>query len=238
MTRSAILLRLFGGLAAAAGAGVGDAAAAGERPPTWLVFGGLSAGADYAASYKGAIVAPSGDLWRRGVRLRPAFTAGFYGIGSEEARRTVGFASSALLAGYQIAAGDVTLAVYGGAEAVYFARSDPPHFRAGWHLGAKAIVEAGVALDERTRLDGHVAYSTPLRRLETGAKMLRRIGGGPWQIGPAAAYFHKPDGRDLRLGLALARRTARSGLSVSAGISLDRDSSAGSYLTIGFDQSF
>ena len=235
MRGAAFSLRLLGALVA--GTAAGAPALADEPPPAWLVFGGLSAGADYAATYAGAIAAPSRDLWAPGLRLRPAFTAGFYRAGGKGARRTVPFASSAFMAGYQLAAGDVSLALYGGAEAVHFARADPPHYSAGWHLGAKVLAEASLPVGDRGTLGGHVGYGTALGRLEVGGKLLSRL-AGPWQLGPAAAYFDKPDGSDLRLGLALARRGERSGLSASAGLSLDQDKGASPYLTIGFDQSF
>lgn len=236
MRGTAFSLRLLGALAAA-GAVKGALAHADEPPPAWLVFGGLSAGTDYVATYAGAIAAPSRDLWAPGLRLRPAFTAGFYRAGAKGASRTIPFASSALMAGYQLATGDVSVALYGGAETVHFARADPPHYSAGCHVGAKVLAEASVPIGDRGTLDGHVAYSTALGRLELGGKLLSRL-AGPWRMGPTAAYFDKPDGSDLRLGLALARRGARSGLSASAGLSLDQDESVGAYLTLGFDQSF
>jgi hypothetical protein len=236
MRKAALSLCLLGWLAA--GAASSETARAAEPPPAWLVFGGLSAGGDYAAKYAGAIVAPSGDLWQPGPRLRPAFGAGFYRAGARRARRTVPFASGMLLAGYQLAVGDASLGLYGGPEAVYLARPDPPHFRAGWHFGARLLAEAGLQIDERTTIDGHVAYSTPLRRMEAGARLLSRIAVGPWRLGPAAAYFHKPDGGDLRLGLALVRRQAHSGFSASAGLARGQESRIGPYLLIGFDRSF
>jgi hypothetical protein len=233
MRKAALSLCLLGWLAAGAAS-----THAGEPPPAWLVFGGLSAGGDYAAKYAGAIVAPSDDLWQPGLRLRPAAAIGFYRAGGRQDRRTVPFASGMLLAGYQLAVGNASLAFYGGPEAVQLARADPPHLRAGWHLGARLLAEAGLQIDEWTKIDGHVAYGTPLRRLEAGARMLSRIAAGPWRLGPAAAYFHKPDGRDLRLGLAMVRREARSGLSATAGLSRNRDGRVGPYLLIGFDGSF
>ncbi|HEX2257805.1 MAG TPA: cellulose biosynthesis protein BcsS [Afifellaceae bacterium] len=234
MRGAAISLCLLGLLA---GAGESAAGEPGSPPPAWLVFGGVSAGADYAASYTGAIFAPGGDLWQPGLRLRPAVTAGFYGTGPEDGRRTVGYASTALLAGWQVATGDRALAVHGGAEAVYFAGSDPPHFAAGWHLGVKVLAEASLQLSERTSLEGHVGYGSAWRRFEASAKLLTRV-AGPWRAGPAASFFDKPDGRDLRLGVAIMRRQPRSGLSISAGLSLEQDKSATPYLGIGLDHSF
>lgn len=219
------------------------AAAAGERdvahlpPPAWLVFGGVSAGTDYASTYGGAILSPAGSLWEPGLRLRSASAAGFYRTGAPGARRTIPFASSALLAGYQIAAGDHSLSIYAGPETVFLPRSDPPHHRAGWHVGGKALAELHLEIDEHISADGHIAYGSALRRLEAGAKVLSRV-AGPWRIGPQAGFFDKADGRDIRVGMALSRRGARSGLGASAGLSFSDGKDAAPFLTIGFDQSF
>jgi hypothetical protein len=237
MLSAALYLGLAACLLCAGSAAAEERGPAPEPPPAWLVFGGASAGSDHAAIHGGIIVAPSRGLWEPGLRLRAASAAGFYRTGAEQTRRTIPFASNALLAGYQLTAGAASLAFHAGPEAAYFARSDPPHHRAGWHIGVRALAEAHLDLDARTSADGHVAYGSALGRLEAGARVLTRL-AGPWRAGPQAAYFDKSDGRDLRLGLALARRLPRSGLSAGAGLSFSDGKDAAPYLTIGFDQSF
>ena len=209
--------------------------------PGQELYGGVDAGRQAWSVYTGT-TAPFGDIRFNGLRLRSAATYGAYRYASRRwdgvRRRTVAFegqqATADVLIGWQQKFGPwIVKAFAGGAlEDHVILPIDVENRVRGERLGFKVALETWLSLGDWGFVQTETAWSQPFGAHNARLRLGYRLHPA-WSAGVESAVIGNINYDAGRIG-AFARVESNIGeLSVSGGLSGDRDASIGGYGTIG-----
>ncbi len=219
--------------------------------PDWLsprvvpgqeVYGGADVGLHAWSIYSGTTVAPFGDIRFNGPRLRSAATYGAYRYASRRwdgaRRHTVPFegqqATADILLGWQQAFGPWIVKIFAGGtlEDHMILPVDVENAVRGERLGFKVALETWLSLGDWAFVQTETAWSQPF-----GAHNARFRAGyrlhPAWSVGVEGAIIGNINYDAGRMGTFVRVESNLGELSISGGVSGDRDAGIGGYGTIG-----